>query len=137
MPGRSTSSRVVSPESLVRAVEEWRAAGLSWAVAAGAFDLLHAEHARRLAALRAEVDRLACLVTADPGTAEKLGDGHPVSPAADRARVVAALRVVDAVAIVGEEGVARLRGTLETAAAWRDMDDAGVERWRRLRGQRS
>jgi bifunctional ADP-heptose synthase (sugar kinase/adenylyltransferase) len=135
--GRSTSSRELSPESLLRAIEEWRAAGLSWAVAAGSFDLIHAEHARRLAALRAEVDRLVCLVTEDAWTAEKLGDGHPVSPAADRARVVAALRVVDAVAIVGEEGVARLGGALATAAAWRDMDDAGLERWRRLRGERS
>lgn len=133
MRDRSTSSRVRPWESLAAAIEEWRRGGLTWGVAAGSFDLLHAEHARRLATLRADVDRLVLLVTDDRWTAATLGDGHPVSLAADRARVAAALRVVDAVAIVGESDVARLRGLLDTAQVWREMDDAGLERWRRLR----
>lgn len=125
---------MLSLDSLVRAIAEWRSDGLHWAVAAGSFDLLHAEHARRLAALRADVDRVVALVTEDAWTAQQLGDGHPVSPAADRARLVAALRVVDAVAIVGEGDIPRLGDALQTAEAWRDVEDAGLERWRRLRG---
>ena len=125
---------MTTPELLARTIETWRAEGLRWAVAAGSFDLLHAEHARRLAALRSRVDRLVALVSADPWTAERLGDGHPVSPAADRARVVAALRAVDAVAIVGPDDIPRLGALLQTAEAWRDVEDAGLARWRRLRG---
>jgi bifunctional ADP-heptose synthase (sugar kinase/adenylyltransferase) len=124
-------------ESLVRTIEEWRSRGLRWGVAVGAFDLVHAEHARRLVSIRSSVDRLVALVTEDEWTAEKLGEGHPVSPAADRARVVAGLRMVDAVAIVAPGDVPTLQSALQTAEVWGDVEDAGAARWRRLRGERS
>ena len=86
----------------VEAAEEWReaqrAAGRSVVSTNGVFDLLHAGHVAYLAWARAQGDALIVLLNEDDSV-RLLGKGpdRPLVPFAERARVVAALRSVDAV----------------------------------------
>src|SRR4029077_8140339 len=105
-----------SLDSLLGQIEAWRAAGERVVAVVGAFDLPHAEHARRLTEARRGADRLAAVVQDDFWVASELGTGSPVSPAPDRARVVGALRAVDAVVILLPTDLARLRAVLPEAS---------------------
>jgi D-beta-D-heptose 7-phosphate kinase/D-beta-D-heptose 1-phosphate adenosyltransferase len=70
----------------------------------GVFDLLHPGHIDVLEAARAEGDALIVAINAD-ASASRLGkgSGRPVRGIAERARVVAALRAVDAVTVFDED----------------------------------
>jgi rfaE bifunctional protein nucleotidyltransferase chain/domain len=98
---------VLSERELLAAVANQRAAGKTIAFANGVFDLLHVGHVRYLQAAAREADRLVVAVNDDPVAARK-GPGRPILTAADRAELVAALRVVDYVLIFADETVARL-----------------------------
>jgi len=98
---------VLSERELLAAVANQRAAGKTIAFANGVFDLLHVGHVRYLEAAAREADRLVVAVNDDPVAASK-GPGRPILTAADRAELVAALRVVDYVLIFADETVARL-----------------------------
>jgi bifunctional ADP-heptose synthase (sugar kinase/adenylyltransferase) len=132
--GIGTSSRLRSLDSLLETLERWRAAGERVVAVVGAFDLPHAEHARRLAEAREGADRLAALVQDDFWVAGELGPGAPVSPATDRARVVCALRAVDAALILLPTDLARLRAALPAPESWRSVADVDRERMTRLSG---
>jgi D-glycero-beta-D-manno-heptose 1-phosphate adenylyltransferase len=100
--------RIVSERELVERVAEARAAGRTVAFANGCFDLLHVGHVRYLEGAAAEAD---CLIVAinDDRTVEQLkGSGRPILTAADRAELVAALRVVDYVVVFPDATVSRL-----------------------------
>jgi rfaE bifunctional protein nucleotidyltransferase chain/domain len=103
---------IVTREQLVEAVTRERAKGRTIAFANGCFDLLHVGHVRYLQAAAQEAD---CLVVAinDDGTAAAKGPGRPIVPAADRARLVAAIRGVDYVTVFSEATVAPLLTLLE------------------------
>jgi rfaE bifunctional protein nucleotidyltransferase chain/domain len=101
------AEKIVSRERLAALVEADRRAGLTIAFANGCFDLLHVGHVRYLEAAAAEADRLVVAVN-DDGTAAAKGPGRPILPAADRAELVAALRVVDYVTVFPEPTVAPL-----------------------------
>ena len=75
-----------------------RAAGRTVVTTNGVFDLLHAGHVAYLAWARAQGDALLVLLNED-ASVRLLGKGpdRPLVPFADRARVLAALRSVDAV----------------------------------------
>lgn len=70
----------------------------------GVFDLLHPGHVAYLEDARALGDALVVAVNSD-ASARRLGKGpgRPLNPAADRARVLAALACVDAVCLFGED----------------------------------
>lgn len=80
----------------------------------GVFDLLHAGHLAGLEAARALGEVLVVGVN-DDVSARRLvkGNGRPFVPAADRARLVAALRPVDCVVTFGEDTPAALVAELE------------------------
>lgn len=83
--------------------ERLRADGRRVVSTNGVFDLLHAGHVAYLAWARAQGDALIVLVNEDDSV--RLlgkGPGRPLVPFADRARVVAALRSVDAVVGFGQ-----------------------------------
>ena len=124
----------MSLDSLLEKLEHWRAARERVVAVLGVFDLPHAEHARALAQARQGADRLVALVQDDFWAASELGPGAPVSPATDRARVVCALRAVDAVVILLPTELARLQAALPSAESLRRLDDVDQERMRRLRG---
>ncbi|RMG77691.1 MAG: D-glycero-beta-D-manno-heptose 1-phosphate adenylyltransferase [Chloroflexi bacterium] len=65
----------------------------------GHFDLLHVGHLDYLEKARALGDALFVGLNGDASTAHLKGTGRPIVPAVERARLLAALRVVDAVII--------------------------------------
>ena len=100
--------RILTFEQIVEAAARERAEGRTIALANGCFDLLHAGHVRYLQGAAREADRLVVAVNDDGSAAALKGPGRPILPAADRARLVAALRAVDYVVVFGEPTVERL-----------------------------
>jgi rfaE bifunctional protein nucleotidyltransferase chain/domain len=76
-----------------------RGAGGVTVATGGCFDLLHAGHLELLRAARALGDCLVVLLNSDASTRRLKGPGRPVTTAADRARLLEALRFVDAVVV--------------------------------------
>jgi rfaE bifunctional protein nucleotidyltransferase chain/domain len=68
----------------------------------GCFDILHVGHWRYLRAARALGDFLWVGINDDDSVRQLKGAGRPVNPAAERAEMLLALRVVDAVTIFPE-----------------------------------
>jgi rfaE bifunctional protein nucleotidyltransferase chain/domain len=99
-------------EDLARELDARRGEGLSVALANGCFDLLHPGHVSFLEGAAQEADLLVVGVNADDTVRELKGPGRPVMPAADRARVVAALRVVDYATVFEEPTADRLIETI-------------------------
>jgi rfaE bifunctional protein nucleotidyltransferase chain/domain len=78
----------------------------------GCFDLLHTGHVRMLRRARELGDALIVLVNSDDSVRALKGDGRPVMRDLDRARVLAALACVDAVAIFDGPTPERMLETL-------------------------
>ena len=69
----------------------------------GVFDLLHPGHIDVLAGARAQGDCLIVGVNADASVRRLKGDGRPVRSEAERAYVLAALEMVDAVVLFEQD----------------------------------
>jgi rfaE bifunctional protein nucleotidyltransferase chain/domain len=78
----------------------------------GCFDLLHTGHVRLLRQARRLGDALIVLINSDRSVRELKGADRPIVGAEDRARVLAALACVDAVAVFDEPTPERLLGGL-------------------------
>ncbi|MFW6089977.1 MAG: D-glycero-beta-D-manno-heptose 1-phosphate adenylyltransferase [Gemmatimonadota bacterium] len=96
-----TGDRVVSRAELVRRFGRPRDERLVFTN--GVFDLLHVGHLASLEAARGLGDRLVVGVNSDASTRRLKGPARPYQPEADRARLVAALRCVDAVTVFDED----------------------------------
>ena len=80
----------------------------------GVFDLLHPGHVALLEQARGQGDALIVGVNSDRSARHlSKGTGRPIVPAADRARLVAALEAVDCVVVFDEDTSETLIGTLE------------------------
>jgi rfaE bifunctional protein nucleotidyltransferase chain/domain/rfaE bifunctional protein kinase chain/domain len=86
--------------ALARAV---RASGGTVVATGGCFDLLHAGHVATLRAARALGDCLVVCLNSDESVRRLKGPDRPLQPAADRARVLAALDCVDAVHVFDDD----------------------------------
>ena len=120
MPERFTG-RVLDLAAAVAWREELRAAGRTLVTTNGVFDLLHAGHVEYLAWSRAQGDALLVLLNEDETVRALKGPERPIVPFGDRARVVAALRSVDAVTGFAERtpevALARLRPDVHVKSA--------------------
>ena len=76
-----------------------RAGGKRLVFTNGVFDLLHVGHVRYLAQARALGDALLVAINSDRTVRELKGSGRPVFNQAERAEILAALRVVDYVVV--------------------------------------
>lgn len=134
---RENASRVMSAAEAGRSARSWRERGERLAIAEGSFDVLDVRHARALAALRAGLDRLVVGVRDDASASAHLGRGRPVQAAAERARLVAALRGVDVVVIGDESTLAALVGELRPDRRGDETTlDADADRVARVRARR-
>ena len=82
--------------------ERLRAAGRTIVFTNGVFDLLHPGHVRYLADARAHGDALIVAVNSDRSVRAIKGPSRPITSEQERAEVLAALAVVDAVVIFDE-----------------------------------
>ena len=94
---------------------ELRQAGKRLVFTNGIFDLLHAGHVAYLAAAREMGDFLLVGLNSDAGARRLKGPGRPLVPAADRASVLLALRVVDAIVVFDELTASSLISALKPA----------------------
>jgi rfaE bifunctional protein nucleotidyltransferase chain/domain/rfaE bifunctional protein kinase chain/domain len=83
--------------------EQVRARGGTVVATGGCFDLVHAGHVGLLESARRVGDCLIVCLNSDASVTRRKGPGRPLNPAADRARVLAALGSVDAVAVFDED----------------------------------
>ncbi|TVL89574.1 D-glycero-beta-D-manno-heptose 1-phosphate adenylyltransferase [Streptomyces sp. SAJ15] len=93
-------ARESDPFALAEAV---RARGGTVVATGGCFDLLHAGHVGLLENARGIGDCLIVCINSDASVARLKGPGRPLVRAADRARVLAGLCSVDAVAVFSED----------------------------------
>ena len=114
-PDRQTLGQVVSQAELLSRRGGWKHAGQGVVCAAGCFDLLHPGHVRLLEQARGLGDLLVVVLESDeaarrrfsqPKVPDRNTPPRPVTPAAERAEIVAALAAVDYVTIV-EDGSPR------------------------------
>lgn len=106
LPPTDSSERVLTAALLVERFGRPRDFRLVFSN--GVFDLLHSGHIASLEAARALGDRLVVAVNSDASTRRLKGPDRPLQGQADRARILAALRCVDAVTIFDEDTPAAL-----------------------------
>ncbi|HKY31535.1 MAG TPA: D-glycero-beta-D-manno-heptose 1-phosphate adenylyltransferase [Candidatus Polarisedimenticolia bacterium] len=100
---RDPDRKVVSLSGAAAAARAARRAGRKVVLANGVFDLLHAGHARLLAAARRLGDLLIVAVNTDASVRRLKGPGRPVVGHRDRALLLASLEAVDRVVLFGED----------------------------------
>jgi rfaE bifunctional protein nucleotidyltransferase chain/domain len=93
----------------------------------GCFDLLHAGHIATLKAARSLGDCLIICLNSDDSVRRLKGTSRPLQPVADRARVLASLRDVDAVTIFDEDTPADVLRALRPDIWVKGGDYAGTE----------
>ena len=100
----STSHKVVDWEASARWARDLQGQGKSVVFTNGCFDLLHPGHVRYLEEARSLGDALIIGVNTDVSV-KRLGKGpgRPLTPEADRARVLAACACVDRVVLFAED----------------------------------
>ncbi len=94
---------VVSQSELILQRREWKRNGKRVVCATGVFDLLHPGHIRLLEQARGLGDILVVGVQSDARAREEKGANRPVTPAVERAEVLAALTAVDCVVVLDDQ----------------------------------
>lgn len=84
-------------------VQRWQARGLKVGFTNGCFDILHPGHVSLLAEARAACDRLVVALNTDASISRLKGPERPINTLDSRARVMAAVRYVDAVVAFEED----------------------------------
>src|SRR5678815_5238979 len=91
--------KILDMEQMLAERERLGAAGRRLVFTNGVFDLLHVGHVRYLAQARALGDALVVAINSDRSVRELKGPERPVFDQAERAEILAALRVVDYVVV--------------------------------------
>ncbi len=97
------AGRILTPDRVKALVGTVRAAGVRIVFTNGVFDLLHPGHIRYLREARALGDLLIVGLNADESVRRNKGPERPINSQAERAEVLAALSMVDAVVIFAED----------------------------------
>lgn len=105
---RNSESKIVTLDRAAQSAAEARAAGRRVVLANGCFDLLHVGHLRYLEGAAKVGDVLIVGINGDASVRRLKGQGRPLLPARDRARLVAALGATDYVVIFEEDNVRNL-----------------------------
>ena len=91
----------------------WRNAGQKIAFANGCFDLLHPGHIHLLTEAAKTADRLVIGLNSDASVRRLKGNQRPKQPSETRSAILAALPIVDAVAVFNEDTPLELIATIE------------------------
>jgi D-beta-D-heptose 7-phosphate kinase/D-beta-D-heptose 1-phosphate adenosyltransferase len=125
-------TKIVSVEELYTRVEPRRRAGQRLVFTNGCFDLLHAGHLQLLSFARAQGDVLVVGINSDRAIRLIKGEERPIYPAGERARLLAALEMVDYVVVFddprAEQIIREVRpDVLVKGADWRGQSIDGQE----------
>lgn len=136
--GPESAARVLSRAELVRRYGRPRDVKLVFTN--GVFDLMHAGHLASLETARSYGDALVVGINTDASTRRLKGPTRPYMPEADRARLVAGLRCVDAVTLFDEDTPAALieellPDVLVKGADYRDREVVGADAVRAAGGE--
>jgi D-beta-D-heptose 7-phosphate kinase/D-beta-D-heptose 1-phosphate adenosyltransferase len=101
-PADGHERKILSMEELEVALDRERRAGRRISFTNGCFDLLHAGHIQILDFARSQADCLVVGLNSDRSVKEIKGNDRPIYPAAERARILAALEAVSYVVIFDE-----------------------------------
>lgn len=123
VPAPASDSGTTAQETLARV----RASGGTTVATGGCFDLMHAGHIATLRHARSLGDCLVVCLNSDDSVRRLKGPDRPVVPAADRARVVAALGCVDAVVVFDEDTPAAVLDRLRPDVWVKGGDYAGAD----------
>jgi D-glycero-beta-D-manno-heptose 1-phosphate adenylyltransferase len=96
-------SRLLTQEETRQKVQNWQQEGKRIVFTNGCFDILHAGHVRYLAEARSLGDILVVGLNSDASVRRLKGPNRPISCQEDRAEVLGALAVVDAVTLFDED----------------------------------
>jgi len=108
-----TPAPVLSIAEAASWVAAQRAAGRSVVFTNGVFDLVHPGHVTYLAAARAEGDVLIVALNSDRSVQVNKGPSRPILPQHERAELLTALDVVNAVVIFDDETPAAIVAALQ------------------------
>ncbi len=97
-----SAEKILERGALLERRRQWQRAGKRVVFTNGCFDLLHAAHVRLLEQARALGEVLVVGINSDRSVRELKGESRPLVPEAERAEVLAALAVVDAVTVFDE-----------------------------------
>jgi D-beta-D-heptose 7-phosphate kinase/D-beta-D-heptose 1-phosphate adenosyltransferase len=97
-----SAEKILERGALLERRRQWKQAGKRVVFTNGCFDLLHAAHVRLLEQARALGEVLVVGINSDRSVRELKGESRPLVPEAERAEVLAALAVVDAVTVFDE-----------------------------------
>jgi len=95
--------RIIDRDSLARLSAQWRGEGLKIGFTNGCFDLLHLGHLSVLRHAASICDRLIVGLNSDASVNRLKGEGRPINDEQTRAAMLAALEMVDRVAIFSED----------------------------------
>jgi D-beta-D-heptose 7-phosphate kinase / D-beta-D-heptose 1-phosphate adenosyltransferase len=109
----SHERKIHSTDELKSALDRERRAGRRIAFTNGCFDLIHAGHVQALAFARAQADVLVVGLNSDRSVKRLKGDSRPIYPAAERARILAALEAVDYVVVFDETRAEKIIRTVK------------------------
>ncbi|MBV8054138.1 MAG: bifunctional heptose 7-phosphate kinase/heptose 1-phosphate adenyltransferase [Deltaproteobacteria bacterium] len=122
----SIERKIVSVDELQALLEPKRRAGQQIVFTNGCFDLLHAGHLQLLTFARAQGDVLVVGINSDRTVRMIKGEHRPIYPATERARILAAIEMVDYVVVFddprAEQIIRDVRpDILIKGADWRDQ----------------
>lgn len=117
----------VSPQLLAER-EVWRLSGARVVLTNGVFDLLHAGHLTSLEAARSLGDVLIVAMNNDASVRRLKGEARPVINERERARLLAALGVVDRVVVFADGDPSRVVAALQPDVWCKGGDYAGRDR---------
>jgi D-beta-D-heptose 7-phosphate kinase/D-beta-D-heptose 1-phosphate adenosyltransferase len=104
--------KIMNPEKMFGERQRLRSAGLRLVFTNGVFDLMHVGHVRYLTQARELGDALVVAINSDQTVRQLKGEFRPVFNQAERAEILAALRVVDYVTIFDDVSPRSLIATL-------------------------
>ena len=105
--------KILPLSELQQVVSTWKSEGQQVVFTNGCFDILHAGHISSLTDAAKEGDKLIVALNTDASVKRLKGDSRPVNNENARALVMAALMMVDAVVLFGEETPLEVIKTLQ------------------------
>lgn len=108
----TTTNNVINQSDAQKKVRAWQASGEKVVFSNGCFDILHAGHVKYLTEAKKLGDKLLIGLNSDASVRRLKGPNRPVCSEKDRAFVLSALRVVDAVTLFDEDTPEELIGII-------------------------